>query len=67
MGSSTSSASPSNLCSKVIDCGELKKLVEEGKVRDIWVSGASQEGSLWTCDIEDEIVPLLTSHPCFQR
>ncbi|WJX81489.1 hypothetical protein P8452_64362 [Trifolium repens] len=43
--------------------GERKKLVEEGKVRHIWLSGASLEGSLWTRNIEDEIVPLLTSHP----
>lgn len=55
--------------------GELKKLVEEGKVKYIGLSEASPdtirrahrvhpitaiqiEWSLWTRDIEDEIVPL---------
>ena len=55
--------------------GELKKLVEEGKVKHIGISEASldtirrahsvhpitalqMEWSLWTRDIEKEIVPL---------
>ena len=55
--------------------GELKKLVEEGKIRYIGLSEASpdtirrayavhpitalqMEWSLWTRDIEEEIVPL---------
>ncbi|XP_050275024.1 probable aldo-keto reductase 1 isoform X8 [Quercus robur] len=55
--------------------GELKKLVEEGKVKYIGLSEASpdtirrahavhpitalqMEWSLWTCDIEEEIIPL---------
>ncbi|CDP06791.1 unnamed protein product [Coffea canephora] len=55
--------------------GELKKLVEEGKIKYIGLSEASPdtirrahavhpvtalqiEYSLWTCDIEEEIIPL---------
>ena len=55
--------------------GELKKLVEEGKIKYIGLSEASQdtirrahavhpitalqmEWSLWSRDIEDEIIPL---------
>ena len=57
---------------------ELKKLVEEGKIKYIGLSEPSadtitrahashpitalqMEYSLWTCDIEDEIVPLCRS------
>ncbi|RZB49557.1 putative aldo-keto reductase 1, partial [Glycine soja] len=64
--------------------GELKKLVEEGKVRYIGLSEASpdtirrahavhpitavqMEWSLWTRDIEDEIIPLCKfTHPRFR-
>ncbi|POO02084.1 Aldo/keto reductase/potassium channel subunit beta [Trema orientale] len=56
--------------------GELKKLIEEGKIKDIGLSEANidtmrradhrvhpvtalqMEGSLWTREIEDEIIPL---------
>jgi aryl-alcohol dehydrogenase-like predicted oxidoreductase len=55
--------------------GELKKLVEEGKIKYIGLSEASvdtikrahavhpiialqMEYSLWTRDVEDEIIPL---------
>lgn len=55
--------------------GELKKLVNEGKIKYIGLSQASpdtikrahavhpisalqMEYSLWTCDIEEEIIPL---------
>ena len=58
--------------------GELKKLVEEGKVKYIGLSEASpdtirrahavhpitavqMEWSLWSRDIEDEIIPLQVS------
>lgn len=63
--------------------GELKKLVEEGKVKYIGLSEASpntirrahavhpisalqMEWSLWTRDIEPEIVPLCRSGYIFQ-
>jgi len=59
----------------MLQVGEMKKLVEEGKVKYIGLSDASAdtikrahavhpitavqiEWSLWTRDIEDEIVPL---------
>ena len=46
--------------------GELKKLVEEGKIKYIGLSEASvntikrahMEYSLWTREIEEEIIPL---------
>lgn len=60
---------------------ELKKLVEEGKVKYIGLSEASadtirrahavhpitavqMEWSLWTRDIEEEIIPLCRSRSC---
>lgn len=59
--------------------GELKKLVEEGKIKYIGLSEASpqtirrahavhpvtalqMEWSLWTRDIEEEIIPLCRFH-----
>lgn len=66
--------------------GELKKLVEEGKIKYIGLSEASpdtirrahavhpitalqMEWSLWTRDIEEEIVPLcrFVHNPIFLR
>ena len=65
----------------VLQMGELKKLVEEGKIKYIGLSEASpdtirrahavhpitavqMEWSLWTRDIEEEIIPLCRYVDC---